>query len=221
MSERNWTLAVCTPMVCLLIAGILTMPLPAGAAVPPATAPAAVAVAAPAPPATVAPPAILAADPGVLIGAVTREQVEAAAPEWVQAGVEAKPDPEAARALAKVPAGAEVTVLLGTWCGDSRREVSRFWRALDEIGASAAGGAAGGLPFSVAYIGVDEAKKEPAAEVAAVSLRYVPTFIVRRGGREVGRIVEKAPHGIEADLVALLNGKAAGLLTASARAKSN
>ncbi len=160
-------------------------------------------------------------DPGVLLGPVTREQVEAAAPAWVQAGVDAKPDLEAARALAAVPAGAEVTVLLGTWCGDSRREVSRLWRAFDEIGASAAGGAAGGLPFTVTYVGVDEAKKEPAAEVSAAGLRYVPTFIVRRGGREVGRIVEKPPHGIEADLAALLDGKATGLLTASDRAKPN
>ena len=42
---------------------------------------------------------------------------------------------------------------------------------------------------------------------------YLPTFIVRRGGREVGRIVETSPHGIERDLLALLTGKATGVLT--------
>ena len=136
-------------------------------------------------------------------------------PAWVQAGVEASPDLAAARALATVPPGAAVTVLLGTWCSDSRREISRLWRALDEIGATSGGGTAGGLPFTLTYIGVDEAKREPAAAVAAAGLKYVPTLIVRRDGREVGRIVESSPHGVEVDLLALLSGKAAGLLTAN------
>ncbi|MBV8201154.1 MAG: hypothetical protein JOZ15_11080, partial [Acidobacteria bacterium] len=133
---------------------------------------------------------------------------------------EAKPDLAAARALAAVAPGAEVTVLLGTWCTDSRREISRLWKALDAIGAGAGGGPRGGLPFTLTYIGVDEAKKQPAAAVAAAGLEYVPTLIVRRDGREVGRIVESAPHGVEVDLLALLDGKAAGLLTASPKLKA-
>jgi hypothetical protein len=177
-------------------------------------APAAPPAAPTSPAASVAAPAATP-DPQVLLGPVTREQVEAAVPEWVQAGVEASPDLAAARALAGVAPGAEVTVLLGTWCSDSRREISRLWRVLDAIGATAGGGAGGGLPFTLTYIGVDEAKREPAAAVAAAGLKYVPTLIVRRDGREVGRIVESSPHGVESDLLALLSGKAAGLLTAN------
>ena len=168
--------------------------------------------------AAVAPPAAPSTE--VLLGAITREQVEAAVPAWVQAGVEAKPDLAAAQALAAVAPGAEVTVLLGTWCSDSRREISRLWKALDGIGAAAGGGPGGGLPFTLSYIGVDEAKKQPAAAVQAAGLEYVPTLIVRRNGREVGRIVEIAPHGVEVDLLALLDGKASGLLTASPKLKA-
>jgi hypothetical protein len=181
-------------------------------AAPPAAPAVAPALAAPA--ASVAAPAA-APDPQVLVGPVTREQVEAAVPAWVQAGVEASPDLAAARALAGVAPGAEVTVLLGTWCSDSRREISRLWKAFDAIGATSGGGAGGGLPFTLTYIGVDEAKREPAAAVAAAGLKYVPTLVVRRDGREVGRIVESSPHGVELDLLALLGGKAAGLLTAN------
>ncbi len=183
---------------------------------PAAGAPAAV-------PATAAAPAAgasAAPDPQVLLGPITREQVEAAVPAWVQAGVDAKPDLAAAQGLAAVAPGAEVTVLLGTWCSDSRREVSRLWKALDGIGASAGGGAGSGLPFTLTYVGVDEAKQQPAAAVAAAGLKYVPTLIVRRGGREVGRIVEVSPHGVEVDLLALLDGKATGLLTASPKLKA-
>jgi thiol-disulfide isomerase/thioredoxin len=144
------------------------------------------------------------AEEGVRVGPVTREQVEAT-PEWVQAEVEAKPDPDVAAALSAVPAGAEVEVFLGTWCGDSRREVSRFWKAIDTTGGAA--------PFLIHYVAVDHAKKEPAAEIAKEDVRYLPTFIVHRDGKEVGRIVETSPNGIEADLLALLTGKASGVLS--------
>jgi len=151
----------------------------------------------------------------VLLGRIERGQVETAEPDWVRAEVESAPDPKAAKALAAVAPGAAVTVYLGSWCGDSRREVSRFWRALDE-----AAGAPGGLPFKVSYVGVDHAKREPAALVQASGLRYVPTFVVERGGREVGRIVESAPHGVERDLLALLDGTAHGLLTDNAELRA-
>lgn len=159
---------------------------------------------APAPSKTAAPASPTAEKP-VLLGHVRREQVEAAAPDWVEAEVASAPDAEAVKRLAAVPPGATVTVYLGSWCGDSRREVSRFWRVLDQAG--------GEVPFAVSYVGVDHAKKEPAALVSGSDLRYVPTFIVRRDGREVGRIVESAPHGIERDLLSLLDGSAHGLVT--------
>jgi hypothetical protein len=139
-----------------------------------------------------------------LVGPATREQIEGAAPEWVEAEVGAKPDAEAAKALAGVPPGAEVTIFLGTWCGDSRREVPRFWRGLDEAG--------GAVPFKVTYVAVDRQKKEPAGPVTENDVRFLPTFIVRRDGHEVGRIVETAPCGIEHDLLALLTGKAHGVI---------
>lgn len=153
--------------------------------------------------ATTPPPAKPEEKP-VIVGETTRELVEAA-PEWAKAEAESTPDPEACKALAAVPRGAEVTVFLGTWCGDSRREVSRFWKAVDLAGAD--------VPFAVHYIGVDRQKKEPSAPVTNNDIRYVPTFIVYREGREVGRIVEESPHGIEKDLLALLTGQAQGLIS--------
>ncbi|HYU35927.1 MAG TPA: thioredoxin family protein [Thermoanaerobaculia bacterium] len=145
-----------------------------------------------------------------LVGTVTREQIESTQPDWKQAEDAAAPDLGAARSLATVRPGAEVTVFLGTWCGDSRREVPRLWRALDA--ATAAGGSP---PFQVHYIGVDRQKKEPAAPIANYEIEFVPTIIVSRQGREVGRIVEQSPNGVERDLLALLSGKARGVLSAT------
>lgn len=169
---------------------------------------AAVALATPAP---FAGPAAAAEDeeekvPPSLLGPVTREQLEAAEPSWVAAMVEAEPDSAAAQALAEVPPGAEVTVYLGTWCSDSKRELARLWRALDETG--------GLVPFEIEYIAVDRAENRPPELERELDLRYVPTFIVRRGGAEVGRMVEESPGGIESDLLALLTGETTGVVSA-------
>lgn len=155
-----------------------------------------------------APPTAAEAAPpqaSVLVGKVTREQVEEAAPEWPLSEANAEPEAAAVRALAKVAPGATITIYLGTWCSDSQREVSRFWRALDDLG--------GTLPATIELIGVDETKQEPKDLIAEDEIAFVPTIIVRRGGKEVGRIVESAPHGIELDLLDLLEGRAQGVLS--------
>lgn len=153
------------------------------------------------------------APPGevILTGTLSREQLEAAVPEWVGLAVEAQIDRQAAQALASVPEGARVIAYLGTWCSDSRREVSRLWRVLDEIGFEAGSG----TPFELVYVGVDRDKQEPGGRAIAAGVRYVPTFVVQRQGGEVGRIVEEAPRSIEEDLLALLRGDESGVLTGS------
>lgn len=143
--------------------------------------------------------------PPSLLGPVSRDQVERAEPSWVEAQIEAEPDYQAAVALADVAAGAEVTVYMGTWCSDSRRELARFWRALDLVG--------GEVPFSVEYLAVDRAANRPPELAEEVGLDYVPTFIVRRDGEEVGRVVEVAVEGIEKDLLGLLTGETGGVIS--------
>jgi len=140
-----------------------------------------------------APAATHAAAPP-LVGVVTREQVLATFPEWEAAFQKATLDPAQALALARVPPGARVDLYFGTWCPDSRREVARLWKALDH---------AGSVPFTVRLIAVDRQKHAP--EVSPeLNLQRVPTFVVLRGGHEVGRIVEHAPADIETELGALL-----------------
>lgn len=146
-------------------------------------------------------------DAGVIVGDVTREQVEDTLPDWAMSEAESSPDVKACQALAAVEPGADVTVFLGTWCSDSLREVPRLWKALDLAGPV--------VPFEIHFIGVDRDKNEPGGRQEGEDIRYVPTFIVRRDGREVGRIVEQSPDGVEKDLLALLTGKAHGTLSAS------
>ena len=143
----------------------------------------------------------------LLLGQVTRAELEAHEPLWVGEGAQAEVDVETASALALVPPGARVDVYLGTWCSDSAQEIPRLWRALDETFDSA--------PFVVRYVAVDREMADPAGEAAAAGVTHVPTFVVSRQGEELGRVVESAPHGIERDLHDLLTGRAAGFLSAT------
>lgn len=151
-----------------------------------------------------------AAEPEPLVGTVTRAELEAHRPDWVAAEVEARPDAEAGAALAAVEPGAALTVFLGTWCSDSKRELARLWRAWDDAGVFAEGD----LPFAVEYVAVDRDKHEPSGRATAAGVEYVPTFVVSRGGEEVGRVVEIAVEGIERDLLALLSGTKSGVISA-------
>ncbi|HEX6201745.1 MAG TPA: hypothetical protein VF100_02005 [Thermoanaerobaculia bacterium] len=145
-----------------------------------------------------------------LVGPVSRAEVEAHQPDWVAAEVEAAPDAAAAQALTRVEPGAEVTVFLGTWCSDSKRELARLWRGLDDAGVFSEDD----LPFAIEYVAVDREKTDPAGRAAAAGVEYVPTFVVSRDGEEAGRMVEESAAGIEHDLLALLSGEATGVLSA-------
>lgn len=142
-----------------------------------------------------------------MLGELTRQQLETALPDWIEAEVLARPDLESAYSLSSALSGAEVTVLLGTWCSDSRRELARLWRAFDEAGILD--------PAELRYVGVDREMVEPEEWVAGQNLQLVPTFLVSRQGVEIGRIVELAPNGIEKDLLSLLLGESTGVISGS------
>lgn len=139
------------------------------------------------------------------VGETSRKQIVELHPDW-SADRAAEPDESAAKALAEVEPWAEVTVFLGTWCSDSRREVPRFWRALD---------LAGDVPFEVNYVGLDRQFEAGDVSLEGKNIVAVPTFVVYRKDEEVGRVVETSVSGIEADVLSLLVGEASGMISAS------
>lgn len=93
-----------------------------------------------------------------------------------------------------------VLVFLGTWCGDSQREIPRLIRILDEAGLP---------PNRLKLVGVDRRratyKTSPGGEQWGFNIQRVPTVILLRNGKEVGRIVERPATGLELDLCDLLS----------------
>lgn len=85
-----------------------------------------------------------------------------------------------------------IKIYCGNWCEDTQRELPRFIKTAQ----------ASGLKFSLYFL--DRDKHSPQGLEKADNILFVPTFILMKNGKEVGRVVESAPYGIEKHLADLL-----------------
>lgn len=84
-------------------------------------------------------------------------------------------------------------VYLGTWCSDSHREFPRFIKILTAYG----------YPLDkVKIIGLNRKKESPGGEEGLYNIQRVPTIIVKKYGKEIGRITEAPTSGsLEEDIL--------------------
>ena len=86
----------------------------------------------------------------------------------------------------------------GTWCGDTKRELPKFFKTISLAH----------IPEeNVELYGVDRSKKSSDGLTDKYNITNVPTFIVLSDGKEMGRIVEEPAEGMEFDLVQMLQKK--------------
>jgi thiol-disulfide isomerase/thioredoxin len=90
-----------------------------------------------------------------------------------------------------------VKIVMGTWCPDSRREVPRFMKVLEEWNFPES---------SLTFIGVDNVKLSPVGGYEALDIQRVPTFIIYKNNLEAGRIIENPVTSLEQDMVNILRG---------------
>ena len=89
-----------------------------------------------------------------------------------------------------------IILVMGTWCEDSHREVPRFFKILE----------ATKYPESkLTIIAVNRKKEAPSGEEGLYNIQRVPTIIVQKYGKEIGRIIESPSSGyLERDLLEIL-----------------
>lgn len=95
-----------------------------------------------------------------------------------------------------------IEVFLGSWCGDSKREVPRMLKVLHEMSFDTT---------HVQLIFVDNStatyKQSPQHEEKNKNIFRVPTFIIYQGRKETGRIIETPVQSLEKDLLTILQHK--------------
>ena len=89
-----------------------------------------------------------------------------------------------------------MVVFLGTWCDDSHYLIPRLERVLQMIN----------YPQSkLTMYGVDRAKTAKNGEEIKYGVTLVPTIILFKDGKEVGRITETVKKTIEEDLASIIS----------------
>lgn len=91
-----------------------------------------------------------------------------------------------------------ITIVLGTWCSDSRREVPRFFKIIDEIQFP---------QEKIKLFGVNRKKESSNNEVSSLEIELVPTFIFYENEKEIGRIIETPEGSLESDMLKILEKK--------------
>ena len=107
-----------------------------------------------------------------------------------------KADAETMKQLAGKMKGVKVTVVMATWCGDSKEWVPRFYKIMDE------------LKFNyknLTLICVDRSKKAPGTNVEDLKIELVPTFIFYHKKTELGRIIEVPADLMEKEILKILS----------------
>lgn len=118
-------------------------------------------------------------------------------PAWQERADSYVPYPDVIELLKTAPP-AEIDVFFGSWCGDSFEQVPYLVTALKT---------AGNPGLTMTLIGVDRGKNEPEGRGQAAGVKRVPTLVVRRGGEEIGRIIETPSTAtLDRDVAMILNG---------------
>lgn len=95
----------------------------------------------------------------------------------------------------------KIKIFLGTWCGDSKREVPRFYKILENIDFKKKNIETVALNHTR-----EQYKKSPTGEEKGLNIIKVPTFIFYKNGKEVNRIVESPIESLEKDILSIING---------------
>ena len=93
----------------------------------------------------------------------------------------------------------QLVIFLGTWCEDSQVIIPKLFPFLDAAGFS---------NDRVTLIGVDRNKKSISHITDAFNVINVPTVIVMKEGKELGRVVEYGQYGmVEKELAEIADRK--------------
>ena len=135
----------------------------------------------------------------ILYGEITRDDLFSEFPAWQDDLVEYEPDSTVISALTAPHPDLKIEVFMGTWCSDSRREIPRFFKTVDESNFI--------KNNQIKMWAVDRFKTLDSGLAEKREIFSVSTFILYREGEEIGRIVERPENdNIETDLLSIIKG---------------
>ncbi len=92
----------------------------------------------------------------------------------------------------------KIKVFMGTWCGDSKREVPKLYKLLDQSGYNM---------NNIEMQAVKHDKTLPDDLQKEYGVHHVPTIIFYKDGKEVNRFVEYPQENFEEDIAKIVSGR--------------
>jgi len=94
--------------------------------------------------------------------------------------------------------GITIKAFMGTWCGDSKREVPHFYKLLETVNFD---------EKNLEMVTVNRSKKTSDNLQEGLNIFRVPTIIFYKKDKEIGRYVEYARETLEKDILKILKGE--------------
>ncbi len=136
----------------------------------------------------------------MIVGKFTKEDLQKAPyATWFDKGYnDYTPSPEAIETIKNNISDFEIVGFVGTWCPDSRREIPKLFKILEEAGYDLS---------KLTMVGVTRNKNTPENLEEGYNMHRVPTFIFMKDGKEVNRFVEYAKETTEEDIAKIVTGQ--------------
>lgn len=136
----------------------------------------------------------------MLLGKIDREGLsQEPFNEWFESGYNNfTPDSLTISELRPLMKDITIKAFIGTWCEDSQRETPHLYKILETTDFDL---------NKFTLISVSKDKDTPNGYEKGLDIEYVPTIIVYRDNKEIGRFVEFAVDSLEKDLLAIVSGK--------------
>lgn len=125
----------------------------------------------------------------ILNGIISRDLIEKdSSYSWFAQNLKGyTPNASAVESLREFRDSIQLLVFMGTWCDDSHFIIPKFFALTDASGFS---------QDRITLIGVDRQKKTLSHLTDALNIRNVPTIMVMKNGKEMGRVVEYGKFGM-------------------------
>ncbi len=139
-------------------------------------------------------------DMPILLGVQNRKTIESKPyNSWFTKNYMYQPNQKALADIYKALDNITITIFMGTWCEDSQLQVPALYGILDAIKYDSE---------KATLITVSKDKDTPEGLEKGMDIQYVPTIILFKNGKEIGRIVEAPVETLEADLLKIAKGEA-------------
>ena len=131
-----------------------------------------------------------------LLGPLSKEEILENFPDWQVEIASYVPDLEVIEKLQSIPSEIKIEIFLGTWCSDTKRNVSAYFKIMDMVDNPL---------IMTSYIGIPKEDDSRKPFIEGKNIIKVPTFIITIDNQEKGRIIENPNKSVEEDILDIIN----------------